>query len=257
VGFQRLGNAQGEAWVRQDLGLLARDRGDLDEAVALFRTSLRDFRDLDYPWAAAWSAWGLGTVLCEQGRVDDASPLLGEALQTYRELGEPRGVVQCLEALAQVACERALYETAAHLIGAAAAQRERLAAPVAAADRGRIAAVEERLARSLGPDAAERARQAGRALPVEQPAELAAAVAAGNVPAAPDRGQPTLLTRRERQVTALVASGRTNRQIGKALGIAEKTAEVHVQHVMAKLGARSRAEVAVWAVSHRLHDPTV
>jgi DNA-binding CsgD family transcriptional regulator len=57
-------------------------------------------------------------------------------------------------------------------------------------------------------------------------------------------------TRRERQVVALVAAGRTNWQIGRALGISAKTAEVHLSHVMAKLGARSRAEVAVWAVAH-------
>jgi non-specific serine/threonine protein kinase len=165
--------------------------------------------------------------------------------------------VQCLEALAAVACERALYETAARLIGSAAAQRQRLAVPLPDADRAMIATVEERLARSLGPDAAERIRQAGRAMPLGRAGELAAAVAAGTVPSDPDRGRPALLTRRERQVTALVASGRTNRQIGRALGIAEKTAEIHLQHVMAKLHASSRAEVAAWAVSHRLDDSAV
>ncbi len=54
----------------------------------------------------------------------------------------------------------------------------------------------------------------------------------------------------------LVASGRTNRQIGRALGISEKTAEVHLQHVMSKLQAHSRAEVAAWAVAHHLSAPT-
>jgi len=45
-----------------------------------------------------------------------------------------------------------------------------------------------------------------------------------------------------------VASGRTNRQIGRVLGISEKTVEVHLHHVMSKLDARSRAEVAAWVV---------
>ena len=57
------------------------------------------------------------------------------------------------------------------------------------------------------------------------------------------------------QVAALVASGRTNRQIGRVLGISEKTAEVHLHHVMSKLDARSRAEVAAWAVTHHLSAP--
>jgi DNA-binding NarL/FixJ family response regulator len=43
-------------------------------------------------------------------------------------------------------------------------------------------------------------------------------------------------------VLALVAEGRTNRQIGQALFISEKTVSVHLSRVMAKLGAGSRTE---------------
>jgi DNA-binding NarL/FixJ family response regulator len=49
---------------------------------------------------------------------------------------------------------------------------------------------------------------------------------------------------RERQVARLVAGGSTNRQIGQALGIAEKTTEAHVHNIIRKLGAQNRAEVA-------------
>jgi non-specific serine/threonine protein kinase len=62
--------------------------------------------------------------------------------------------------------------------------------------------------------------------------------------AGPDRADP--LTRRELEVAQLVAGGRTNRQIGRTLGIAEKTTEVHVHNIIRKLGACSRAEVAAW-----------
>ena len=51
----------------------------------------------------------------------------------------------------------------------------------------------------------------------------------------------------------LVADGSTNRQIGRALGIAEKTTEAHVHNIIRKLGAHNRAEVAA-RVS--LHDET-
>ncbi|MFE3028854.1 ATP-binding protein [Nocardia tengchongensis] len=60
-----------------------------------------------------------------------------------------------------------------------------------------------------------------------------------------------LLTRRERQVAALLPQGRTNRQIARALGISERTVEVHVHHIMGKLGASSRAEVAAWCIAER------
>jgi DNA-binding NarL/FixJ family response regulator len=51
-------------------------------------------------------------------------------------------------------------------------------------------------------------------------------------------------------VLALVAAGRTNRQIAEALFITEKTASLHVSHILAKLGVTGRVEAA--AVAHRL-----
>jgi DNA-binding CsgD family transcriptional regulator len=63
----------------------------------------------------------------------------------------------------------------------------------------------------------------------------------------PRTAQP--LTRREREVALLVACGLTNRQIADALVIAEKTAEVHVGHILEKLRLSSRAQVAAWTVS--------
>jgi DNA-binding CsgD family transcriptional regulator len=58
------------------------------------------------------------------------------------------------------------------------------------------------------------------------------------------------LTRRETEVLALVAAGRTNRQIGQALFITPKTASVHVSRILAKLGVAGRGEAA--AIAHRL-----
>jgi DNA-binding CsgD family transcriptional regulator len=58
------------------------------------------------------------------------------------------------------------------------------------------------------------------------------------------------LTPREAEVLALVAIGRTNRQIGEELFISEKTASVHVSRILAKLGVAGRGEAA--AVAHRL-----
>jgi DNA-binding CsgD family transcriptional regulator/tetratricopeptide (TPR) repeat protein len=58
------------------------------------------------------------------------------------------------------------------------------------------------------------------------------------------------LTQRETEVLALVAEGRTNRQIGQALFITEKTASLHVSHILTKLGVAGRGEAA--AIAHRL-----
>lgn len=52
------------------------------------------------------------------------------------------------------------------------------------------------------------------------------------------------LTAREREVLGLVSQGRTNREIGEALFITEKTASVHVSNILAKLGVSNRGEAA-------------
>ena len=59
-----------------------------------------------------------------------------------------------------------------------------------------------------------------------------------------DRGQKPLLTIREEAVLKEVAQGRTNREIAETLGIAEKTVGVHVSHILAKLGCKTRTQAA-------------
>jgi DNA-binding CsgD family transcriptional regulator/tetratricopeptide (TPR) repeat protein len=66
---------------------------------------------------------------------------------------------------------------------------------------------------------------------------------------------PVLLSRREREVAVLVARGLTNREIARTLVLSERTAENHVQHILAKLGFGSRAQIAAWAVSEGLPAP--
>jgi DNA-binding NarL/FixJ family response regulator len=58
------------------------------------------------------------------------------------------------------------------------------------------------------------------------------------------------LTSREAEVLALVAAGRTNRQIGEALYVSEKTASVHISNILRKLGVASRVDAA--AIAQRL-----
>ena len=52
------------------------------------------------------------------------------------------------------------------------------------------------------------------------------------------------LTPAERRVAALVADGRTNREVAAALVLGERTVETHLTRIYAKLGIRSRTELA-------------
>jgi DNA-binding CsgD family transcriptional regulator len=55
------------------------------------------------------------------------------------------------------------------------------------------------------------------------------------------------LTARQYTVATLVASGLTNREIAARLFLSPKTVSAHVEHILAKLGAARRTEIAAWA----------
>jgi DNA-binding NarL/FixJ family response regulator len=61
-----------------------------------------------------------------------------------------------------------------------------------------------------------------------------------------------LLSDREHDVVALIASGCANRDIAEQLGIAVGTVERHVANILKKLGFRSRSQVAKWAIEQGL-----
>ena len=79
----------------------------------------------------------------------------------------------------------------------------------------------------------------------DRTAALAAYLGAG-----PGAGPPTL-SPREVEVAKLVAEGLTNRQIAERLIISERTAQNHVQHILAKLDLSNRSQIAVWITSRR------
>lgn len=76
-------------------------------------------------------------------------------------------------------------------------------------------------------------------------------VPGGDEPAGAREPAGPRLTARERQVLDLLAEGCTNRRIAKTLFITEKTASVHVTHILAKLQVTNRSEAGALARSHR------
>jgi two-component system nitrate/nitrite response regulator NarL len=56
-----------------------------------------------------------------------------------------------------------------------------------------------------------------------------------------------LLTKREYQILSLVAQGKSNKEIGQALKVAENTVKKHVQNMLAKLDLKDRTQAAIFA----------
>ncbi|GAA2508845.1 response regulator [Streptomyces gobitricini] len=67
-------------------------------------------------------------------------------------------------------------------------------------------------------------------------------------------GRGGTLTEREREVLGLIADGRSNREIARALVLSEKTVKTHVSNILMKLDLADRTQAALWAVRHGLTD---
>ncbi|HTP46814.1 MAG TPA: response regulator [Casimicrobiaceae bacterium] len=79
----------------------------------------------------------------------------------------------------------------------------------------------------------------------EMTGKLVEQVRAGTKPAPED-----VLSAREREILAHLARGRSNKEIARALDVAESTVKIHVQHILRKLNLASRVQAAIWAVEH-------
>ncbi|MCL6739287.1 helix-turn-helix domain-containing protein, partial [Streptomyces neyagawaensis] len=69
---------------------------------------------------------------------------------------------------------------------------------------------------------------------------------------APAATAPCPLSRRERQVAALVAEGMTNRQIAAQLVLSPRTVDGHMDSIMTKLGCSRRTQVAAWWTANQV-----
>ena len=210
---------------------------------------------------AAQHARDLGDAAAVEAALRQAELLIGR-VRACAEDGGP--LEQAYLAHAEADHCRAVGSDQAERWDAAAAAWDALGRPYAAAVarwRGAealVAAGDREAATALACAALETAERLGAAWLAGELESLAARARlrmgeAGGDEAADDDGaseDPFGLTPRERQVLALVAAGATNREIGRQLYMAEKTASVHVSRILAKLDVRSRTEAA--GVAHRL-----
>jgi DNA-binding NarL/FixJ family response regulator len=63
------------------------------------------------------------------------------------------------------------------------------------------------------------------------------------------------LTRREREILALVSEGYSNRELAKMIWVTEQTVKFHLSNIYRKLEVSNRTEASRWAHKHRLVDP--
>jgi DNA-binding CsgD family transcriptional regulator/tetratricopeptide (TPR) repeat protein len=163
------------------------------------------------PELAAWQATARAELTRQQGRPDPAA--WAAAAAAWQRLGQPYRVAYAGFRHAEALLAARDRDSAAVVLRHAAAIAGRLGARLL---DGEIQALARRARLGLAPAAGATAPAAGTAAPAAQLG----------------------LTPREVEVLALVAAGRSNRQIAQALFISPKTVGVHVSNILAKLGGR-------------------
>jgi predicted ATPase/DNA-binding CsgD family transcriptional regulator len=276
----------GLAYLQPQLAELHQLAGDVDAALECCQRGRAMLAGFGRPGEERWTAGLLsmisGFALFQRpGADDDCAAAIRVALSAMRDFGDEAGIAYCLEVLGWLAARGGESERAAVLLGAADRVWRRTSSRMS-----NVAVMEQRHQRAakqaregLGGLDYENARDRGGA--VDLAAVVAWAVDATGATPWPDRvvatrdgagagaiagadgaaaargdgfdgGEPgaaapvTTLTRREREIALLVASGLSNKDIATRLFISKRTVDAHVEHIFAKLEISSRVKLTMW-----------
>jgi non-specific serine/threonine protein kinase len=224
-------------------GAAAMFEDDLGLAVERFERCAELSGALGLPAIEARALQLLGVSRLELGDLHGAKSALGKGVPAIAGIGDRFAIPVGLSALAGLAAKAGRPRAALRLAGAAAAYEEVNQTYRPQKIRAFLDAWLAPVRATVG-TAAAKLFDEGRGLAPGQ------AIALGLDDEPEDRwrgrGRSASLTRREREIAALVATGLTNREIAGQLYLSVRTVEVHVDHILSKLGFRTRTQLAAW-----------
>jgi predicted ATPase/DNA-binding CsgD family transcriptional regulator len=259
--------------IEAQLAYLHQLTGNVDEALDCCQRGL-DLLGASGPngpgrerWLSGYLHLVSGLALAQQpGREQVAAVALGRALAAKHELGDSVGTAYAVEALAWLAARRGYYERTVWLLGAAdqlwnrtgrrlsgvsrmeeSRQRTVKTARTALGERRFAAAYAHGTAVDLDAVVRDAVGQGGEGGDTPLHRTAAAGRRAAVLVPVPSLVFPAaaLLTKREREIAELVASGLSNREIAAQLFISKRTVDAHVEHIFGKLEISSRVQLTV------------
>jgi len=244
--FTAQDDVYGQVFALLGLGWTHESQGDSAAALSYHEKALAITESYGDSGYRSYALWGTTVAAWHHGDRDGALRLLRQWLPLIRQQKDLLMATNALETLAWiVGAQAGSARLAAVLLGATNAMRQ-LAGTSAVFFPSLVVHGEdcERAARrTLGRRSFEAAYHEGAAMDLD----AAIGYALGEQPQAAARGPaPSDLTTREREVADLVADGLTNKAIAARLHISQRTADGHVEHILAKLGFTRRAQIAAW-----------
>ena len=265
------------------VALIAYARGDWERAVPMLTDAVRQYGAHGQEQEASDPLHYLALIACERGRFDEAAGFVADVLRRLRLRGSEPALADGLADAATLAAFRGDVAVAARLFGAAARLLDAGGGTYSLPGRTTYERAEATARRGLTEEAWLTAFAAGRAMPVDRalaeaegllaaaadgtahppsatvglsddamPQDAALVPSGGAGPAVAWTRPGFDLTRREREVLALLCQRLTDPEIAARLFISPRTASSHVANVLGKLGAPNRREAAGIAVRNHL-----
>ena len=196
-----------------------------------------------------WAGW-----LCASAISIIMRNFLSESLSLRMDIGDKGGIAWCLEKLGEAAVLERQYQKAVTIFASAASLRIPIHSVIDPADLPEYERILSGLRSKLDPKIFKACWEEGEGMQLRD--VVAYALSEPVVPidetSISDKVKFQGLSKRERETAALVAQGKSNREIAQVMTIGEKTVETYVTRILNKLGFDSRVQIATWAVEKGL-----
>ncbi|TFH35647.1 MAG: tetratricopeptide repeat protein [Anaerolineales bacterium] len=257
---QEAGDSFRIAHALNSFGDLARCEHQYKTARTAYETSATLMRKVGAQHDLASVLQNLGHACLQLGDVEHAHTLFCESMATHQESHNVPGLAECLIGFAAIALVRGFPAEGTRLLGASMVigGNRMAAASVWQATRLEYERYLELARASLSEAEFLSEQETGSAMSLEQAVEYAQHLPLNleTNPALALAGSalPDDLTRREREVAALIGQGKTNGEIAAELVLSKRTVETHVSKILSKLEFNSRGQIMLWAIDRDLHQ---